>query len=125
MQHSISCCLYDQFWSNLQYFIDVSGTRTQIMATEDEDLSASVIFLGMVVFSISSAANYEVENSNSSTFKCVVLSRKGVGFISLKGNSRPKLSFYKETYANSAILYRPVRGFSHSFKVLTLFIVLE
>ena len=40
-------CLYDQFWSNFRYFIDLSGTRTQIMATEDEDLSASVIFLGI------------------------------------------------------------------------------
>ena len=37
-------CLYDQFWSNFRHFIDLSGTRTQIMATEDEDLSASVIF---------------------------------------------------------------------------------
>ena len=40
-------CLYDQVWSNFRYFIDLSGTRTQIMATEDEDLSASVIFLGI------------------------------------------------------------------------------
>ena len=40
-------CLYDQFWSNFRHFIDLSGTRTQIMATEDEDLSASVIFLGI------------------------------------------------------------------------------
>ena len=40
-------CLYDQFWSNLRYFIYLSGTRTQILATEDEDLSASVIFLGI------------------------------------------------------------------------------
>ena len=42
-----SLCLYDQFWSNFRHFIDLSGTRTQIMATEDEDLSASVIFLGI------------------------------------------------------------------------------
>ena len=40
-------CLYDQFWSNFRHFIDLSGTRTQIMATEDEDLSALVIFLGI------------------------------------------------------------------------------
>ena len=40
-------CLYDQFWSNFRYFIDLSNTRTQIMAMEDEDLSASVIFLGI------------------------------------------------------------------------------
>ena len=40
-------CPYDQLWSNFRYFIDLSGTRTQIMATEDEDLSASVIFLGI------------------------------------------------------------------------------
>ena len=39
--------LYDQFWSNFRYFIDLSGTRTQIMATEDEDLSALAIFLGI------------------------------------------------------------------------------
>ena len=42
-------CLYDQFWSNFRHFIDLSGTRTQIMATGDEDLSASVIFLGIVL----------------------------------------------------------------------------
>ena len=41
------CCLHDQFWSNFLYFNDLSGTRTQIMATEDEDLSASVIFMGI------------------------------------------------------------------------------
>ena len=57
-------CLYDQFWSNFRYFIDLSNTRTQIVATEDEDLSASVIFLGIFlgnghVFLISSSANYE------------------------------------------------------------------
>ena len=40
-------CLYDQFWSNFRYFIDLSDTRTQIMSREDEDLSASVIFLGV------------------------------------------------------------------------------
>ena len=40
-------CLYDQLWSNFRYFIDLSGTRTQIMATEDEDLSASIIFFGI------------------------------------------------------------------------------
>ena len=38
-------CLYDQLCSNSRHFIDLSGTRTQIMPTEDEDLSASVIFL--------------------------------------------------------------------------------
>ena len=38
-------CLYDQLWSNFRYFFDLSGTQTQIMATEAEDLSASVIFL--------------------------------------------------------------------------------
>ena len=43
----------------------------------------------------------------------------------MKGNSKQNLSFYKETYANSAILYRPVKGFSHSFIVLTLFILLS
>ena len=40
-------CLYDQFWSNFRYFIDLSSMRTQIMATEDKDLSASVIFWGI------------------------------------------------------------------------------
>ena len=53
----------------------------------------------------------------------MVLSRKGAGLIGLKGNSKQNLSFYKET--NSAILYRPVKGFSHSFIVLTLFILLS
>ena len=38
-------CLYDQLlWSNFRCFINLSGTRTQIMVTEDEDLSPSVIF---------------------------------------------------------------------------------
>ena len=55
----------------------------------------------------------------------MVLSRKGAGFIGLKGNSKQNLSFYKETYANSVILYRSVKGFSHSFIVLTLFILLS
>ena len=59
------------------------------------------------------------------TFKCVVLSRKGAGFIGLKGNSKQNLSFYKETYVNSAILYRPVKDFSHSFIVLTSFVLLS
>ena len=54
-----------------------------------------------------------------------MLSRKGAGFMCLKGNSKQNLSFYKETYANSAILYRSVKGFSHSFIVLTLFILLS
>ena len=40
-------CLYDQFWSNFRHFIDLSSTRAQIMAAEGEDLSASVIFLGI------------------------------------------------------------------------------
>ena len=40
--------LYDQFWSNFRYFIDLSGTQTQIMATEDEDLWG--FFAVMVVF---------------------------------------------------------------------------
>ena len=53
----------------------------------------------------------------------MVLLRKGAGLIGLKGNSKQNLSFYKET--NSAILYRPVKGFSHSFIVLTLFILLS
>ena len=43
----------------------------------------------------------------------------------MKGNLKQNLSFYKETDANSAILYRPVKGFSHSFIVLTLFILLS
>ena len=72
-------------------------------------------------FSMSSAANYEAECSNSWTTKSVVLSRKDARFTSLKGNSKQK--FYKETYGGSAILYRPVKGFSHSFIVLTLCIL--
>ena len=57
-------CLYDQLWSNFRYFIDLSNTRTQKMATEDEDLSAVVIFLGIFVgngcvFLMSSSANYK------------------------------------------------------------------
>ena len=54
-----------------------------------------------------------------------MLSRKGARFIGLKGNSKQNLSFYKETFANRAILYRPVKGFSHSIIVLTLFILLS
>ena len=72
-------------------------------------------------FSLSSAANYEAEFSNSWTYKSVVLSRKDAGFTSLKGNSKQK--FYKETYGDSAILYRLVKGFSHPFIVLTLCIL--
>ena len=41
-------CLHDQYWTNFRYFIDLSGTLTQIVAMEDEDLSASVIFLGSI-----------------------------------------------------------------------------
>ena len=73
-------------------------------------------------FLISSAACYE---ANSWNLRCVVLSRKDAGFKSLKGNSKQKLSFYKETYANSAILYRLLKGFSHSSIVLTIFILLS
>ena len=40
---------------------------------------------------------------------------QGLRFKQLNGNSKQKLSFYKERYANSTILYRPVKGFSHSF----------
>ena len=40
-------CLYDQFWPKFRHFIDLSGTQTQIMVMEDEDFSASVIFLGI------------------------------------------------------------------------------
>ena len=72
-------------------------------------------------FSMSSAANYEAECSNSWTSKSAVLSRKDARFTSLKGNSKQK--FYKETYGDSAILYRPVKGCSHSFIVLTLCIL--
>ena len=42
-----------------------------------------------------------------------------------KVNSKQKLSFYKETYANSDILYRLLKGFSHSSIVLTLYILLS
>ena len=49
-----------------------------------------------------------------------LLSRKGAGFIGLKGNSKQNLSFYKETYANSAILYRPVKDFSHNGLITVL-----
>ena len=41
-------CLHDQYWTNFRYFIDLSGTLTQIVAMEDGDLSASVIFLGSI-----------------------------------------------------------------------------
>ena len=54
-----------------------------------------------------------------------MLSRKGAGFIGWKGNSKQNLSFYKETCANSAILYRPVKDFSYSFIVLTPLILLS
>ena len=71
-------------------------------------------------FSMSSSANYEALDSKNWIFKCVVLSRKGARFMSLKGNLKQKLSFYIETCANRAILYWPVKGFSHSFIDLTL-----
>ena len=103
------------------------------MAMEEEDLSASVIFFGIFfpgnghVF-ISTASNYKAEHSNSCTFKCVMLSTKGAEFFvnikSLKGNSKWKLSFHKEMYGNSAILYRLVKGFSHYFVVFKLFVKL-
>ena len=51
-------------------------------------------------FSMSSAANYKAECSNSWTFKCVVLLRNGAGFTSLKGNSTQSCHFtnkHKET----------------------------
>ena len=54
---------------------------------------------------------------------CILLSRKGAWFLSLKGISKQKLSFFKETYENSTILYRPVRGFSHSLTFILLFLV--
>ena len=73
-------------------------------------------------FLMSSAANYE---ANSWTLRCVLLSRKDAGFTSFKGNSKQKLSVYKETYVNSAILYRLLKGFSHSSIVLTMFILLS
>ena len=103
------------------------------MAMEEEDLSASVIFFGIFfpgnghVF-ISTASNYKAEHSNSCTFKCVMLSTKGTEFFvnikSLKGNSKWKLSFHKEMYGNSAILYRLVKGFSHYFVVFKLLVKL-
>ena len=81
---------------------------------------------GHVFFS--TASNYKAEHSNSCTVKCVMLSTKGAGFFmsikSLKGNSKRKLSFYKEVYGNSAILYRLVKGFSHYFVVFKLFVKL-
>ena len=73
-------------------------------------------------FLMSSAASYE---ANSWNLRCVVPSKKDAGFTSLNGNSKQKLSFYKETYANSAILYRLLKGFRHSSIVLTLFILLS
>ena len=45
------CCLFDQvfrvFKSNLRYIMDVNGRRTLLMATEHEDPTALVIFLGI------------------------------------------------------------------------------
>ena len=73
-------------------------------------------------------SNYEAEHSNSCIFKCVMLWTKGAGFFvqikSLKGNSKRKLSFHKDMYGNSAILYWLVKGFSHYFVVFTLFVIL-
>ena len=73
-------------------------------------------------FLMCSAASYKEKSWN---LRCVVLSRKDAAFKSSKGNSKQKLSFYKETYANSAILYRLLKGFSHSSIVLTIFILLS
>ena len=41
------CSLFDQFRSNFRYFMDFRGTRTLVMVTEHEGLSALVIFLGI------------------------------------------------------------------------------
>ena len=64
-------------------------------------------FLRLFFFSMSSAANYKAECSNSWTFKCVVLLRNGAGFTSLKGNSKQSWHFTKK-HGDSAILYRTV-----------------
>ena len=79
-------------------------------------------FSGMVVFFNVFCSGYKEKSWN---LRCVVLSRKDAGFKSSKGNSKQKLSFYKKTYANSAILYRLLKGFSHSSIVLTIFILLS
>ena len=122
-----SCCLYDQF--NLVKFailyLPQRRANSNIGDGRRRSFSFGYIFGDFSrecsFFLMSSAPNYE---ANSWTFKCVVLSRKDAEFTSLKGNSKQKLSFYKETYANKAILYRLLKGFSHSFIVLTLFILL-
>lgn len=102
------CCLFDQFWSNFSYFTDLSGMWMLIMVTNTKVFQLSLFFLDFsrdwLCFLMSSASNYRAECSNNSTFKVC-----GAGFTSLKDNLKQKLSFYKETYGNSAILYWPVR----------------
>ena len=70
----------------------------------------------------------QAEHSNSCTFKCVIWKNRllllTAHIKSLKGNSKQKLSFHKEMYGNSAILYWLVKGFSHYFVVFTLFVTL-
>ena len=47
-QHGWQFAVYfDQFWSHFRYSMDFSGTRTLVMVTEHEGLSALVIFLGI------------------------------------------------------------------------------
>ena len=54
----------------------------------------------------------------------MVLSRNGAGFTSLRGNSKQKLSFYKETYGDSTICIDWSKVLACLFIVLTLFILL-
>ena len=117
-----------------QYFniLSTSAANELKKWPEEEDLSASVIFLGSFLGNghvfVSIASNYKAEHSNSCTFKCVIWKNRllllTAHIKSLKGNSKQKLSFHKEMYGNSAILYQLVKGFSHYFVVFTLFVSL-
>ena len=74
---------------------------------------------------MSSAANYEVECLNSRTFKCVVLSRNGARFTSLKGNSKQSCHFTKKHMEIVPFCIEWSMVLAFFFIVLTLFILLS
>lgn len=61
--------------------------------------------------------NYKAEHSRSCTLKCVMLSTKRAGFISLKGNSKRKLSFQCH-FVSTCQRFQPSFGSSHATVML-------
>ena len=76
-------------------------------------------------FSMSSAANYKAECLNCRTFKCVVLSRNGARFTSLKGNSKQSCPFTKKHMEIVPFCIKWLMVLAFFFIVLTLFILLS